>query len=92
MCSILWQGAAEGLELLQFVRILPVFSWVHILSLFLELFLVFPLQDTSVTEAMFWSIYKALSWDIGILKAPTTKQNKKLHLLGFCSGQQKGQA
>lgn len=76
MCSILWQGPAQRLEeLVQFVPILPVFSWVHILSLFIDLFLAFPLHDASVTEAMFWSIHESLSTH------NKTKQ-ETLHFLG----------
>lgn len=41
---------------------------------------MFPLQDAGVTEAMFWFIYRAISWDIRILKAPTTEKNKKLSI------------
>lgn len=69
-------------EQLQFVCILPVFCCVHILPLFLELFLVFPLQNASVTKDVFWSVYRDLSWNIGILKVPRTKESKKLHSLG----------
>lgn len=35
---------------------------------------MFPLQDAK--EGIFWSIHRVLSWDIGFLKAPTTKQSK----------------
>jgi len=50
--SIVQQGTARGLEeQIRFVHILPVFSWVHILLLFLKLcFLV--LQDACVSKTM----------------------------------------